>query len=208
MIQAYLDEPLTSATAKTGQAIRATVAEPIFNPDHTIAVPQGATLVGAITSAKPARSFARAGTLGFNFNQIILPDGNAQNVQAALAGVDSDSSADLQMNSEGRVKPKPKDKVVVPLILAFLATRSLDNDEGFQGGKDFVGANGLGLIGNIVGLAARSSYAAAGIGAYGTVISLYRRWIATGHQVTFPRDTRVVVQATARKSAVLKPEPH
>ncbi len=210
IIQAYLDEPLTSATAKTGQAIKATVAEPIYNPDHTIAVPQGATLVGAITSAKPARSFARAGTLGFNFNQIILPRGVTKNVQAALTGVDSDSSADLQMNSEGRVKPKPKDKIVVPLILAFLATRPLDDDGGVasQGGKNFVGANGLGLIGNIIGWAGGSSYIATGIGAYGTAVSLYRRWIAAGHQVTFPRDTRLVVQATARKAAVLKPEPH
>jgi len=210
MIQAYLDEPLTSATAKTGQAIKATVAEPTYNPDHTIAVPQGATLVGAITSAKPARTFARAGTLGFNFNQIILPGGETKNVRAALTGVDSDSSADLQMNSEGRVKPKPKDKIVVPLILAFLATRPLDDDGGVasQGGKNFVGANGLGLIGNIIGWAGGSSYIATGIGAYGTAVSLYRRWIASGHQVTFPRDTRLVVQATARKAAVLKPEPH
>jgi hypothetical protein len=205
LIQAYLGKELTSATAKVGEPIKAIVAEPIYNPDHTIAVPQGATLVGAITKAKSARSFARSGTLGFDFNQLILPDGYTQNVQSELKGVDSASTVDLEMNSEGKVQPKPQDKIVVPLILALLATRPLDEDRDFQGGRNFTGANGFGLVGNIVGLAGGSKYVATGIGAYGTAISLYRRWIASGHQVTFPRDTRIVLQTTARKSAVLKP---
>jgi hypothetical protein len=204
-IQAYLGEALDSATVKVGQPIRATVAEPIYNPDHTIAVPQGAVLTGSVTRAKPARSFGRSGTVGFYFSELILPDGYKQSVQSELKGIDSNSTTDLQMNSEGEVQPKPQDKIVVPLLLALLASRSLDRDGDFQGGKDFVGANGLGIVGNIVGWAGGSSYVAVGIGAYGTAVSLYRRWIATGHQVTFPRDTRIVVQTTARKSTVLKP---
>ncbi|MBS1821899.1 MAG: hypothetical protein JST61_07985 [Acidobacteria bacterium] len=205
LVQAYLGEELSSSNAKVGEPIKATVAEPIYNADHTIAVPQGATLVGAVTKAKPARSFGRAGTLGFDFNQLILPDGHAQNVQSELKGVDSSSTVELQMNSEGKVQPKPQDRIVVPLILALLATRPLDEDREFQGGRNFVGANGFGLVGNIVGLAGGSKYVATGIGAYGTAVSLYRRWIASGHQVSFPRDTRLVLQTTARRSAVLKP---
>ncbi|MBS1799623.1 MAG: hypothetical protein JSS95_07325 [Acidobacteria bacterium] len=204
-VQAYLGKELSSATAKVGEPIKATVAEPIYNPDHTIAVPQGATLVGAITKAKPARPFGRAGTLGFDFSQLILPDGYTQSIQSELKGIDSASTVDLEMNSEGKVQPKPQDKIVVPLLLALLATRPLDEDRDFQGGRNFVGANGFGLIGNIVGLAGGSKYVATGIGAYGTAISLYRRWIASGHQVTFPPDTRIVLQTTARKSTVLKP---
>ena len=73
IIQAYLRDELTSATAKSGQPITAVVAEPVYNADHTIAVPQGATIIGAITNAKPAKSFARAGALGFDFKQIVLP---------------------------------------------------------------------------------------------------------------------------------------
>jgi hypothetical protein len=205
LIQAYLGKEMTSATAKVGEPIKATVAEPIYNPDHTIAVPQGATLVGAITKAKSARSFGRAGTLGFDFNQLILPDGDTQNVQSELKGVDSASTVDLEMNSEGKVQPKPQDKIVVPLLLALLATRPLDEDRDFQGGRNFLGANGFGLVGNIIGLAGGSKYVATGIGAYGTAVSLYRRWIASGHQVSFPRDARIVLQTTPRKSAVLKP---
>jgi len=204
-IQAYLNQALDSATAKVGQPIKATVVEPIYNPDHTIAVPQGATLVGAVTRAKSARSFARSGSLSFDFNQMIMPNGYTQSVQSELKGVDSNSTTDLQMSSEGKVQPKPQDKLVVPLILALLATRPLDEDRDFQGGRNFVGANGFGLVGNIIGWAGGSSNIATGIGAYGTALSLYRRWIASGHQVSFPRDTRLVLQTTARKSAVLKP---
>ena len=86
IIQAYLRDQLTSATAKSGQPITAIVAEPVYNADHTIAVPQGAAIIGAITNAKPAKSFARAGALGFDFKQIVLPGGQTQNVQTALTG--------------------------------------------------------------------------------------------------------------------------
>ncbi|HEU4635852.1 MAG TPA: hypothetical protein VFS41_06710, partial [Edaphobacter sp.] len=203
LIQAYLDQSLSSATSKAGQPIQATVAEPVYNPDHSIAVPQGAKLIGAVTTSKPARSFGRAGTLRFDFNQIVMPEGQRENVQTALSGLDGGEG--LQMNSEGKVKPKPQDKLVVPLILGFLATRPLDEDANFQGGKNFVGANGIGLAGNIIGWAGGSRNLAAGIGAYGTALSLYRRWIASGHQVAFPRDTRIVLQARVRRAAVLKP---
>ena len=206
IIQAYLSDSLSSATAKTGQSIEAVVAEPVYNPDHTVAVPQGARVVGAITRAKPARSFARAGTLHFDFRQVILPGGQTRNVQASLTGADAASAAKLAMDSEGRVKPEPQDKIVVPLLLAFLATRPLDEDRGAsEGGKNFVGANGFGLIGNIIGLAGGSPNIASGIGAYGTAVSVYRRWIARGKDVSFVRDTRIVVEATPRGSAVLKP---
>jgi len=208
IIQAYLGQQLTSASAQSGQPIHATVAEPIYNPDHTIAVPQGATLIGAVTQAKPARSFGRAGTLRFDFNQIVMPSGQTQNVQAALTGADSASAAELALNSEGQVKPKPQDKLIVPLILGILASRTLDQDGHHQLAKNTVGANGIGLVGNIISLAGVSTKVAAGIGFYGTAVALYYRWIARGRQVSFNRDTRLVLQTTARHAVVLKPTSH
>jgi len=109
-IQAYLSDPLSSATARTGQPIQAVVAEPVYNRDHTIAVPQGALVIGAVTQAKPARSFARAGTLHFDFRQVVLPGGQTRNVQASLTGADATSAAKLAMDSEGRVKPAPEER--------------------------------------------------------------------------------------------------
>jgi hypothetical protein len=101
IIQAYVSDALSSAMSKPGETIKATVAEPIYNEDHTIAVPQSATIVGAVTRATPARSFGRGGTLHFDFRQLILPGGNAQNVQASLIGADSAAPAKLALDSEG-----------------------------------------------------------------------------------------------------------
>ena len=208
MLEAFLNEALDSSTAHVGQQVRATVAKPIFNPDNTVAVPQGATLVGAVTKAKPARSFGRNAALRFDFQQIVFPSTKAQNIQATLTEADS-SDRTLALNSEGEAKSKPKDKVSLPLILALLASRPLDGDrDGGSGGgglgKNAIGSNGFGLVGRVVGITGGSPNLAAGIGYYGTALALYDRWIARGQQKVFPRDTRIVVQTTARSSEVLR----
>jgi hypothetical protein len=207
IIQAYLGDSLSSATSKSGEAIKATVAEPIYNPDHTIAVPEGATIVGAVTETKPARSFGRGGTLHFDFRQLILPSGRTQNVQASLTGADSAAPDKLALDSEGQVKPKPQDKLLVPFTLLVLAARPLDVDKGDGAGggfgKDAVASNSLGVIGFIIGTALQQRNVAAGIGYYGAAISIYERWIKRGRDVTFARDTRLVLQTTPRNSTVL-----
>ena len=209
IIQAYLDEKLSSATSKSGQEIKATVAEPIYNPDHTIAVPQGATMVGAVTQAKPARAFGRAGALHFDFRQLVLPSGTTQNVQASLTGVDSNADQKLALDSEGQVKPKPQDKLLVPFILLTLAARPLDQDRGDTGngfGSNAVASNSLGVLGFIIGTAAGHPNVAAGIGYYGAAIAIYERWIKRGREVTFARNTRLVLQTTPRHSTLLQPD--
>ena len=204
LVQAYLHGDLDSSRTKAGEVVRATVAEPIYNPDHSVAVPQGATLIGAVTRAKPARSFGRAGALSFSFRQLILPGEAPQSVQASLVGADSASSANLTMNSEGEVQPKPQDKLLVPFILLTLAARPLDRDHGDNAfGKDAVASNSLGLIGFIVGTVAQQRNLAAGLGYYGAAVALYERWLRHGKEVTFAKDTRLVVQTTARRSAAL-----
>jgi hypothetical protein len=209
IIQAYLVDGLSSTTSGSGQAIRAVVAEPIYNADHTIAVPEGATLLGAVTEAKPARRFGRSGVLHFNFRQLILPGGATQNVQAAITGADSAGGQDLVMDSEGQVKPKPQDKVLVPLLLAALAASPLhqDRDDGdlelFR--KNAGASNSIGLVGFIAGTASGSANLAAGFGSYGAALALYNRWIKRGREVAFAKDTRIVVQTTPRRAAVLRP---
>ncbi|HEU5341601.1 hypothetical protein [Edaphobacter sp.] len=208
IIQAYLDEALSSESSNAGQVIKATVAEPIYNANHTIAIPQGATLVGTVTRAKPARHFGRTGILNFSFRQLTLPGGKPQNVEATLTGADSAQA--LALNSEGQVKSKPQDKLSVPIFLVLLASRPLDQDRGDTGaqpGKSAAGgAAGLGLVGTIIAISGRSPYAAAGIGYYGAALAFYDRWIARGKKINFPRDTRIVVQTVARHSQVLQPD--
>ena len=206
ILNAFLSEPLNSGSSKAGQPIHAKVAEPIVNPDGSLAVPQGALLEGAVTQVRPAGRFGRAGVLRFDFRQITLPSGESQNVQASLAGIDSAGGGNLAMDSEGKVKPKPQDKLLVPLILLSLAGRPLDRDGGEnQFGKSAVASNSVGLVGFIIGTAGGAPNVAAGIGYYGAALALYNRWIKRGAEIDFARDTRIVVQTTARRTAVLKP---
>ena len=201
-LQAYLENGISSANSKAGEAIRATVAEPILDADGHVVVPQGSVLTGAVTQARPARSFARAGELRFSFRQLTFPGGEPQSVQVAMTG--ADGAGGLEMNSEGEVKPKPQDKLVVPLILLALASRPLDQDGGVARHglrKDALASNSLGMIGFIVGTAAQQANLAAGIGFYGTAISIYERVLRKGKEVSFAKDTRVVLQTTARRSA-------
>ena len=185
--------PSGSETSKSGQSITAVIAEPIFNPNHTIAIPQGATLVCQVTRAKPARRFGRTGVLSFNFSRLTLPNAETQTVETRLTG--ADSAQDITLNSEGQAKSKPQDKLSIPLALALLASRPLDRDcghrngcSGNSAGKSGVGgAAGLGLIGTIVGIAGGSPYAAAGIGYWGAARAFYSRWIARGEKIAFPR---------------------
>ncbi len=211
MVQAYLNEKLSSATSKQGEIIRATVAEPIYNPDHTIAVPQGSSLVGTITQARPSRRFGRAGVLHFNFRQLVLPAGTTRNVETTLTAADSASNQNLAMNSEGVVKPKPQDKIAIPLLLAALTMSPLHEDADDRGEvlarKNATASNSIGIIGFVVGIASGSGNVAAGFGAYGTALALYNRWIKRGTDVTFARDTRIVLQTTPRHAPVLNAQP-
>jgi hypothetical protein len=211
IVQANLDETISSETSKDGQAIKATVAEPIFNPDHTIAIPQGSTLIGAVTRAKPARKFGRTGVLTFSFNQLQIPHEETRTVETRLTG--ADSARDIALNSEGQPKSKPQDKISLPILLALMASRPLDQDEGKIGGggnmlgKNAVGgAAGLGLVGTIIGLTGVSPNVAAGIGYWGAARATYYRWIAKGQKIDFTKNTRIVVETTPRKSAPMKPD--
>jgi hypothetical protein len=213
IVQANLDEPISSETSKDCQTIKATVAEPVFNSDHTIAIPQGSTLIGAVTPAKPARKFGRTGVLTFSFGQLQVSHEETRIVETRLAG--ADSSRDIALNSEGHAKSKPQDKISLPILLALMASRPLDQDAGRNGvdagnslGMNAVGgAAGLGLVGTLISLTGISPNAAADIGHYGAARAFYYRWIAKGQKIDFAKDTRIVVETTPRRSGPIKSAP-
>lgn len=211
LLEAFLDQDMSSETSHVGDAIHATVARPVLNEDGSVAVPQGSILTGTVSQAKPSRKFARAGILRFNFSEIKLPGQDTQNVRTSLAAADSSSEQQLAMDSEGQVKPKAQDKILVPALLFFLASQPLndEHDGGARGGvgRNAVASGGLGLLSVIVGTAARQPNVAAGIGYYTAALSIYPRYIARGSKVAFRKDTRIVLQTTPTRSTAIKPTP-
>ncbi|MBV8114987.1 MAG: TrbI/VirB10 family protein [Silvibacterium sp.] len=201
-LHAYLDEELSSANAKVGQQFQATVTEPVFGADHSLIVPQGAVLIGRVTRANPAKSFHRDGKLRFDFRQLQMPSGTQEQITGSLNGMEAKSGASLKMDSEGGVQSQQQGKVIVPLILTALASRPLSDDWSAQGGAA-VGSNGMGLIGRVVGITAASRNLAAGIGFYGAGVSVYRRWLRHGKDLTFPKDNRIDIEVSQRSGQQL-----
>lgn len=191
-LSAYLRQTISSASEKKGNTFDAVVAAPIFKPDHTIEVPEGSILVGTITQAKPARSFGRAGKLRFDFRELELPGTASKPVQGNLSGADSNQSEKLKIDAEGGVQPQPKNRVIVPLVLTFLASRALDSD-GNLTANTAVSSNGFGIAGRVIGIVSGSRYLAAGIGFYAAALSVYERWFVRGQNVTFVKNTRIEV---------------
>ncbi len=205
-LRAYLQETISSADRKPGDTFQAVVSEPVFNAEHAVVVPQGSVLVGEITQTKAARSFGRQGKLRFRFRQLQLPTGFTQPVEGTLSGVDANKSANLQIDPEGGIAPKPQSRVLLPLVLTFLAGRGLDND-GSQAANGAVASNGFGIVGRIVGIAASSRNVAAGIGFYGAALAFYDVCLARGRNVVFMKNTRIEVTTTPGRSPMNSTSP-
>jgi hypothetical protein len=198
-LHAYLEEAISSAKEKPGDTFKAVVAEPIFDAGHTLVIPQGSELAGTVIQAKPARWFGRSGKLRFSFRELKLPEGPSQRVDGTLTGADASKSSDLQLDAEGGVQQKSRNKAAVPLVLTFLAGRALD-DDGSLAGNSAVASNGFGIVGRVVGIVASSRNLAAGIGFYAAALSFYERWVARGHDVVFQKDTRIEVTTSPSRS--------
>ena len=205
-LKAYLQQTISSADRKPGDTFEALVAEPVFDSHHALVVPQGSLLVGEVTRSKPAKSFGRQGKLRFHFRELRLPGGFSQPVEGTLAGVDANKSANLQIDSEGGIAPKPQNRVILPLALTLLAGRAFD-DDGSRVGNSAVASNGFGIVGRIVGIAASSRNVAAGIGFYGVGLAFYDLWLARGKNVVFVKDTRIEVTTTPGRNEI-KPSSH
>jgi hypothetical protein len=200
-LRAYLQQTISSANEKPGDRFEAMVSEPVLDAHHAVVVPQGSLLVGEITQAKRAKSFGRSGKLRFHFRELKLPSGFSQPVEGTLAGVNANKSADLQIDSEGGIAPKPQNRVVLPLVLTLLAGRAFD-DDGSQLGNSAVASNGFGIVGRVVGIAASSRNVAAGIGFYGVALSFYDLWLAHGKNVVFVKNTRIEVTTTPGRNSI------
>lgn len=201
-LHAYLPLQVRSDKAKRGLAIEAVVSEPLYAEDKSIEVPQGSILEGTIIEAKPAKRFGRDGKLRFAFKNIRYPEGFVQSIAGEPHATSVDRKNPLSIDSEGGFKPAPKDRLLRPLLAAFLANTALDQESNSVV-TNAAASNSLGLIGRIVGAAAGSPSVAAGIGYYSAARELYSSWIARGRDVTFEQDSRIEIAVQPKTGTVL-----
>ena len=205
MVKALLTQNLTSATAKRSDGIEAIVVEPVYDINQKLVVPQGSTLVGKVTIARSARSLGRNGKLRFSFQQVRFPmdTGIATSnrpVEGELQGATALGNTSLSMDAEGAITPKSQSSAVAPLLLTLLAGRALDSD-GNMTVQTGVASNGFGLVGRIAGVTAGNRNFAAGLGFYAAALSTYENFISRGHDVEFPKDTRIEIETTLNASS-------
>ena len=204
-VHGVLGAGLTSARAKPGDTVEALVVDPVFDCDKQLVVPQGSTLIGKVSVAKPAKSFGRNGNLRFTFQQVRFPGGFNRPVEGALAGAETEKTQNLSLDAEGNIKPRNQASAIAPLLLTMLAGRALDQD-GNLTVQTGVASNGFGLVGRVVGLALGNRNIAAGIGFYAAGLSFYDNFLHSGRDVVFPKDTRIEIETTPMRALILKPD--
>ncbi len=194
-VSARLDTPLNSATSKPGDTVTATVTRPVFDSDHNLLVPEGATLEGVVTRSRHARWLGRNGELRFGFRGL-ADEAGTTHVDGNVTGAAGAKVENLTVDEEGNVRANPdKGKVLAPLLLAYTAAIGHDDDGGV--GQSVVGSNGFGLVARFIAFT-NNKDVVTGFGMYALAKSVYFRYIDRGHQVTFPRDTEVEVQLVSR----------
>ena len=220
MARVRLLTALDSASAKQGEPVIAVLAAPLFSPDHKLVLPEGTRLVGAVTLAKGARSFHRAGRLRFNFQKVELPAEVANlkpsapeppslTTQATLAAAEGSGSAPIKVDSEGGVQAQEsKTRFIAPVISLLLANKAADNDAGRHSaagvsgpdanvsGRTLGGASGFGLVG--MALSQSSSYVGMAFGYYGLAWSVYSNVIAKGGEVQFNKNAMMDIRFGGR----------
>jgi hypothetical protein len=221
VIEARLTQDLSSATAKQGEAVDAVLTRPLLDAaKKQVLLPEGTHLEGIVLQAKPARSFARNGKLRFTFRRVDLPkspitEAPKQAPELEARQATSESAADhpihgrmisseanrnqnVQIDSEGGAKATGgPDKYVAPLVLGLLAASAGegDNDNVVKNG---VVGNGFGLMARVVTMATANKEVAMGFSYYALSKSIYKRWIARGNNLTFPKDTRLQIELSER----------
>jgi hypothetical protein len=89
-LEVRLETPLSSATARPEDRVRATLARPVLE-DGRVAIRSGARLEGVVTSAEKADRPARGGKLELSFDRLILADGTSLDLRTRIVEIKEDT---------------------------------------------------------------------------------------------------------------------
>ncbi|MGH9533684.1 MAG: hypothetical protein ACRD2E_02365 [Terriglobales bacterium] len=199
IIHARLRKGLSSATAKWGAPVVAVVDRPVVGSAGRLLIPQGSRLTGYVTQVRPARRLDRNGQLRFTFSRLQFPAGAARAVQARLQAAASGQR--LAMNQEGGVRATAP-SAAPALALAVLLNQTVQGDEDNAWTLNAGSGTHLAVWGTaMAALLSSARPLAMGLGYVGSAQTVYRRFLARGHDVVFPAGTRLRILLEA-------PPPH
>jgi hypothetical protein len=199
-IQARLTAGISSASARHGDSINAVLTKPFCNPQGHMMLPSGTALHGIVLQARPARWFGRSGRLRFDFRSVEMPATRnaSRQIESSLSSIQGQQGQNVALDSEGGARAQPdRGRYLAPLVLGGLAAIAAggDNDDIINHG---VTSNGFGIPARIVTMAAASRDASLGFAIFATAKSVYRRFIARGHEISFPENTELAIDLSKR----------
>jgi hypothetical protein len=219
ILNARVITTVDSAGSPRGTPVEAVLTQPLFSAEDQLILPEGTTLAGEVTFARPARRLRRNGQLRFLFASMRAPEAGPETLRAALYSAEASRNAHLAIDDEGGATiSNPGTRFVAPVVAAaavgasFLQEPVTEPGEIEPGvlpgameanslGAGAGGYSGLGLLG--LGLSQLSRRVAVGLGLVGLARSLYVSFLGKGRDVSFPAGTRIQVQLAAGPS----PEP-
>jgi len=136
-----------------------------------VALPSGSILDGRITMIRKSGHVHRPAELRLRFDEIVLPDGQAQPMAGVLAMLDASRKLDLHLDAEGH--------------LTGGRARSW---------KTFIGGAGIGSAGAIKMVASGAAAASVGLSVAGAAAVGYELLWPRGHEVNLPPETRCRVR--------------
>ncbi len=215
VVGARLITPLSSATAKKGQDVEAVLTRPLLDGERLV-LPQGSRLRGSVRQVEPARRMKKNGQLRIAFEQVMPPDGLEQKVQATLVGVQAGKDGNVKLDAEGGAEATTSKSrygsVALSLGLAAASVHHVgDHDgdgaspSGSTSGRMAGGVGGFKLVGTLMGACVQSRAFGYTMGAYGAGMSIYRNFMARGHEVVFPKNTAMEIILGTRAAATPPP---
>lgn len=203
-VHSRLRSDLTSASARAGDPVEAIVTQPVFDDQNRLLIPQDSILHGKVLRATRSRRWGRNGTLRFTFEEVTLPSGFRQDIEATPTAIEASPDTKLAIDQEGGVTPQTNRSIAAPLVMGLLSASAIgDNDGAF--GSPAVASNGFALIGRLAAIGIGSRYIGGSIGAVATARSIYTRWLATGKNTHFANNTEVVLEMSPARATRMKP---
>ncbi len=195
MLYARLQERLSSQTTKWGAPADAVIERPVLDSQGRLLIPEGSRLVGHVVEVHPAKRWGRAGVLRFIFTALKLPKGAQRTVNTQLEA--AATSEKMVMNSEGGVKATPPGGKNAEVALGVMALATVKGDSDNAWTLNAGSGTHLRIWGTVMATAlARARPVALGLGFVGSGRTIYRRWIAQGPPIVFPKHTELIIKIT------------
>ena len=200
VVEARLLTPLDSKTDQHGAPVTAVLTRPLLTPDgKQVLFPEGARMTGLITLAQPARWFARNGQLRFTFRSIERQDAAPSIIHGQLAAAESSAAAHIHVSEEGTAKSSSgPGKYLAPMALGVMAASAFDGDATSNPVHSGVDSNGFGFAARVAVMTSANAALLHIFAVYAVSKSVYFRWIARGHEVDFPKNTRIQILLNPR----------